>query len=177
MAPQTGTTAKRAAAALIGVGLAAGAYVAFAPAGAGGDKQDVGNSFQRSDQVIDQLDAAIDGFDGAMPPGDQARIESAERALADAEGELFEKGFAESMVVDIWRCGWEDTYLKALASGDQEGANAALGHLETFYDLNYTKIYFEDPDRAWAKTVLQPALKGDARALEADLANCQDGNR
>lgn len=126
-------------------------------------------------------------------PGVRAEYEAAEDALgmdfpddvelpslADQLGRLptsangapdFEDGFGESLLVSVWRCSWERSFLNAVVAGDADGEARAGHQLSSSYELPVVKRVVSDPDRLWEKEVLTPALAGNTEPLSADLVN------
>jgi hypothetical protein len=166
-----------------------------------GDRAKIAENFENADQVMQRIPAAVDGFDGRFPGGvgrpgssDDRRAAAAmakerakarfSRALAadpssrPERGGRFERGYAGSLVVTEWMCSWEGQFLDAIARDDKVAADEAIGQLGTFYDLNYTKKYVEDPSRAWEQEVLKPALRGSTLALAQEYElTCSDGDK
>jgi len=130
-------------------------------------------------QVSAGLTNALAGFDGSMPDGYESYLDRAKRRLEtmpkNPDGEYFSAGFAKSMIVDVWRCSWEGEFLNATSSGDGARATAAAAQLRGLYELNYAKLFFDDPSRGWEKAVLEPAFVGDTEAMETDHSACLEG--
>lgn len=140
------------------------------------------DAFLTADEVMQQLPEALDQFDGTFPdsgqPGavlkrlqNQFRLELKNLA-ADSEATdpgVFEKGYAESVVVMRWLCEWEGEFVAAHQRGDAEGVRTAGDQLSTYYNLNYTTRHVDDPEHAWQRTILEPALHGDITAMAAEI--------
>jgi hypothetical protein len=142
-------------------------------------------AFQTPAQVRADIPAALKAFDGTFPDGDQANLllrlqrtfdqqsqnAAKHESMRDGPG-LHEKGAAESVVLDVWMCSWEDVYLAAAKHGDSSAVQRAGAQLATWYDLGYAKKWVDDPERTWEAEVLLPAFRGDIRPMNAEHKRC-----
>lgn len=172
------------------VALGVGSATATSPAAGALDAQGVPEGFITAHELVGEFGEALDSFEGVFPasakiPGRSAGTEeladvTAEYAAATDElvaaapgGQaFFEEGYAESDVVMFWMCSWEKEYVDAYSRGDKAAAKLAGDQLANFYEFEYVKRHFEDPDRAWFKAVVAPALEGDLGMMKAELRDC-----
>lgn len=143
-----------------------------------------GEEFNTPAEVRGQLPAALAAFNGTFPDTDRAAVLTGLYATFDMQRKsarkdelkdgpaVYERGAAEEVVLDYWLCSWEDAYITAHKQHDSAAMNRAGIQLATWYDLEYAKRWVHDPDRAWKKEVLDPAVAGDTRAMAAESEEC-----
>jgi hypothetical protein len=169
--------------ALLPVGCGASTNPTVSPTESIGAPDEPDGRFDTPSEVRAQLPAALKAFDGTFPRSVETSVltrlqkmfDTQHRAVAaDEDGHpgVYEHGYAEVVVLDYWMCSWENTYLAAREREDSAAMDRAAAELDTWYDLGYAKKWVEDPDRNWEAEVLEPALRGDIKAMAAELRSC-----
>lgn len=161
------------------IAFAAGALAVGALAGATGfafaqtshpDGSGASAPYLTAEAVQQAADQSEQSFPEALPAG--IAWPTAVPAAMTAKGVKVDPAVPRATTSFYWLCAWEDAYMKALRSGDQDTAKTALATAERFRSLPFFRENYDDPTNLWYTNVIVAAQNGDTSGVEADLAQC-----